>query len=308
MTNATAPSRPADHADRMARARLSLEGLSVGDAFGERFFTTPNVVEVLIQQRALPIPPWRYTDDTAMALSIVDELHERGAIDQASLARRFADRYAMNPSRGYAGMARRILEEIGSGSHWKEVSRSAFGGLGSMGNGGAMRAAPIGAYFADNLQMAIAQALLSAEITHAHVEGQVGASAVAAAAAIASSGTHRGSEFLSAIANLLPPTETRRGIERAADLPLDSDILTAVTTLGNGTKVLAQDTVPLSLWCAAKHIDNFTDGMWTTVSALGDRDTTCAIVGGIVALAVGEEGIPIEWRESREPLKIRHMK
>ena len=29
---------PVDHAQRMARARLSLEGLSVGDAFGEDFF------------------------------------------------------------------------------------------------------------------------------------------------------------------------------------------------------------------------------------------------------------------------------
>jgi ADP-ribosylglycohydrolase len=42
--------------------------------------------------------------------------------------------------------------------------------------------------------------------------------------------------------------------------------------------------------------------MWQTVSALGDRDTTCAIVGGIVAVQVGEEGIPPEWRQAREPL------
>jgi ADP-ribosylglycohydrolase len=37
-----------------------------------------------------------------------------------------------------------------------------------------------------------------------------------------------------------------------------------------------------------------------TVSALGDRDTTCAIVGGIVSLQVGEPGIPADWREARE--------
>ena len=42
--------------------------------------------------------------------------------------------------------------------------------------------------------------------------------------------------------------------------------------------------------------------MWTTASALGDVDTTCAIVGGIVALAVGSEGIPAEWLARREPL------
>jgi len=60
--------------------------------------------------------------------------------------------------------------------------------------------------------------------------------------------------------------------------------------------------VPFSLWCAARHLDDFTEAMWTTVSGLGDRDTTCAIVGGIVACAVGEEGIPKAWQSAREPL------
>ena len=45
----------------------------------------------------------------------------------------------------------------------------AFGGEGSMGNGGAMRAAPIGAYFADDLDRVAREARASAEPTHAHV-------------------------------------------------------------------------------------------------------------------------------------------
>jgi len=42
--------------------------------------------------------------------------------------------------------------------------------------------------------------------------------------------------------------------------------------------------------------------MWATVSALGDRDTTCAIVGGIVACYTGVVGIPPDWLAAREPL------
>ena len=38
-------SLPVDHDVRMARARLSLAGLSVGDALGERFFGRDSVVE-----------------------------------------------------------------------------------------------------------------------------------------------------------------------------------------------------------------------------------------------------------------------
>jgi ADP-ribosylglycohydrolase len=49
------------------RARLSLAGLALGDAFGETFFVNPAVVERLIAERALARAPWRWTDDTAMA-------------------------------------------------------------------------------------------------------------------------------------------------------------------------------------------------------------------------------------------------
>jgi ADP-ribosylglycohydrolase len=60
--------------------------------------------------------------------------------------------------------------------------------------------------------------------------------------------------------------------------------------------------VPFALWCAAHHLDDFVEAMWLTVGGLGDRDTTCAIVGGIVAGYVGTEGIPESWRSAREPL------
>lgn len=49
----------------------------------------------------------------------------------------------------------------------------------------------------------------------------------------------------------------------------------------------APDTVPFALWCAARHIDDYAEAIWTTVSAGGDNDTNCAIVGGIVVLAGG---------------------
>jgi len=43
--------------------------------------------------------------------------------------------------------------------------------------------------------------------------------------------------------------------------------------------------------------------MLTTARVGGDVDTTCAIVGSIVVLATGPEGIPDEWRRRREELK-----
>jgi len=131
--------------ERLERAILSLEGLSVGDAFGETFLRAPGGVAYLARRETLP-PPWAWTDDTQMALSVVEVLEEHGTVDQAALARRFAERY--EPHRGYGAGAHRLLQELRGGRPWNEVSRSLFGGQGSFGNGSAMRVAPIGAFFA----------------------------------------------------------------------------------------------------------------------------------------------------------------
>src|SRR5919197_4059381 len=103
--------------ERLARARTALEGLSVGDAFGERFFVDYTIVERLIEERAEPEAPWPYTDDTEMALSIVASLIEHGRIDQDFLAREFAARY--DPGRGYGPAMHRILRRIGAGESWR---------------------------------------------------------------------------------------------------------------------------------------------------------------------------------------------
>jgi ADP-ribosylglycohydrolase len=203
------------------RAAHALDGLSVGDAFGERFFGSGIA---LIESRGMPASPWRWTDDTAMALGIMEELHRLGHIDRDALARVFARRWYEQPARGYGAGAHRILEAIHQGAPWWSVSRSAFGREGSKGNGAAMRVAPLG----------------------------------------------------------------------------------AVALLGNGSEVTAPDTVPFSLWCATRHLNDFSEALWETVSGRGDRDTTCAIVGGIVAAA--GTVIPPAWLAAREPLKLNDEK
>lgn len=45
--------------------------------------------------------------------------------------------------------------------------------------------------------------------------------------------------------------------------------------LGNGEKLISQDTVHFTIWCAANYADSFEEALWRAVSALGDRDTIC---------------------------------
>ncbi len=295
--------RPEDHRARMQRVGLALDGLSVGDALGERFFD-PACVELLLPRRETPPPPWPYTDDTEMALGIAEVLDRCSGIDPDELARVFSDRYRRNPYRGYGGMAHRILREIGRGVPWRDAASRAFGGEGSMGNGAAMRVAPVGAYFADDLDAVVEHAAASAIVTHAHPDGRAGAIAVAVAAAAAARSRERREtiEVLEPALERTPPGPTREGLKRASALPADAPVARAVEILGNGSRVIASDTVPFTLWSASKHLHSYPDAIWVTLSGLGDRDTTCAIVGGIVALAAGRESVPAAWISSREPL------
>lgn len=286
------------------RALLSLDGLSLGDAFGESFFVEDATQRV--RDRRLGEGPWRWTDDTAMALCIVETLAARGVLDQDHLARGFAARYVQDPGRGYGPATHRMLSEIHAGAHWHQVARREFSGQGSYGNGAAMRAAVLGAWFAEDLQAVVGHARRSAEITHAHQEGWAGAVAVAVAAALACRGDEcpTGSEFIAAVVDHLPDGEVAGGARRALALPAGVGIERAVAELGNGSHVSAQDTVPLALWCASRNLTDYEAALWLTVSALGDRDTTCAIVGGIVACRVGRHGLPASWLASREGLGV----
>jgi ADP-ribosylglycohydrolase len=298
---------PNDHETRMQRALLSLDGLSVGDAFGDCFFRDADCDGRIIR-RQVPPGRWAFTDDTAMALSIVRCLKRIGRIEQNELANAFAREYARDHRRGYGGMAHRILQSIGTGMSWKTAAKRAFNGEGSCGNGGAMRAAPIGAYYADNYERVILEAKLSAEVTHAHPDGQTGAIAAALAAAWMVREGERprkpGLDLIEFVLTNLPQTETYYVLKRALELPVHLSPLTAASRLGNGLRVIASDTVPFCLWCAARHADNYEEAIWSTVSVYGDVDTNCAIVGGIVALSAGHASIPDAWLKARESFNV----
>ena len=299
---------PPDHDARMDRVHLALDGLSVGDALGEHSFN-PNAFSFLYPQRQAPGGPWRYTDDTEMALGIAEVLRRHGRVDPDDLAAVFARRYFVNPRRGYGPGMHALLPEIARGADWRVVAGELFHGTGSMGNGGAMRATPVGAYFADDLDAVVREARASAEVTHAHPDGQAGAIAVAVAAACAwqaRTGQRSASvpDLLDAVLAHTPEGPTRDGLRAARALPAAVPAEEAATELGNGSRVIAADTVPFTVWCAFRYLDDYEEAVWTTIGERGDIDTNCAIVGGIVALGAGPDAIPADWLEAREPLGL----
>jgi ADP-ribosylglycohydrolase len=281
--------------EAITKAYASLTGLSVGDAFGDQFFLLTN--RGLDPLTDTPPGPWEWSDDTEMACSIVDVLARHGHIDQDILASSFAGH--MNTARRYGGGALELLEKVNAGTPWRTASREGFGGNGSYGNGAAMRVAPLGAYFAGDPTRAADQAVASAEVTHAHPEGIAGAIAVAVAAAhLAGPGPH---DLYGTVLDHLAPGYVRRGIERARPLR-GTSTKQAAATLGNGSRITAQDTVPFTLWVVENHLNDYEQALRACVHAGGDMDTTAAIVGGIITAHHGRAPIPGHWHAAREPL------
>jgi ADP-ribosylglycohydrolase len=300
---------PADHAVRVERMQLSLAGLGLGDALGEMLsYRSENAVRRLLEND-VPAGPWFHTDDTEMAISIVAVLKSHGELNQDALARRFARRFERDPDRGYGSMTRIQLREINAGAKWRETAANAFGGQGSMGNGGAMRVAPLGAYFADDLERCAEAARASSLVTHTHPEGVAGTVAIAVGAAMAwrmrdEIGAEFAPVFFGEILRLTPESKVRRGILIASQTSAVFPLTDVAKMLGNGSLVTAPDTVPFCIWMAAHHPGHFVEAIGKTISAGGDCDTNAAIVGGMVALSAGKTSIPSDWLQAREKIAI----
>jgi ADP-ribosylglycohydrolase len=72
-------SMPSTHELRLNAARMAIEGLSVGDAVGRHLRVDHSAVET---------STWRYSDDTEMALAILEVLTAHRCIEQDPLAKR----------------------------------------------------------------------------------------------------------------------------------------------------------------------------------------------------------------------------
>jgi ADP-ribosylglycohydrolase len=286
--------------DRIKLAEQSLLGVSIGDAFGDSFFGDESYIKIAIENKKIPKTLWQFTDDTVMAISLFKSLEKYGNINQDYIANSFTENYFKDINRGYGPSMHRYFREQKEGGYWKDISCSKFQGMGSMGNGGAMRASIVGAFFYDDLEKVKEQTRLSCEITHANIEAIEGAKVVAVATALTTQMRLKKIEFstqnfLKRIYLEMEDCDIKSKINKAISLEGSFRIETIVHALGNGIKMTAQDTVPLALWCASRNLSNYENCLWQTVSALGDRDTTCAIAGGITIMSSNFENIPQEW-------------
>jgi poly(ADP-ribose) glycohydrolase ARH3 len=229
----------------------------------------------------------RYTDDTQMAIGVAEALCERGTIEPSELAVRFVANY--DPNRGYGQGARKILSAIESGTDWSVAAKEAFGGEGSLGNGAAMRASPIGVLFANDLDRVAAEAERSALPTHAHPIGIDGARLQGIAVALATRSAGSSFDRVAFLETLRRYAQTEE-FQWQVDHALKLEPYQSLIAFGN--RIEAHRSVMTSILCFVDSPDDWPRAVARAIGQGDDVDTLAAMTGALVGARLGLEAIP----------------
>jgi poly(ADP-ribose) glycohydrolase ARH3 len=225
-----------------------------------------------------------YTDDTQMAIGVAETLIEAHWIDEEILCRAFVANY--HPDRGYGQGARRLIAAMAEGSDFRGLAKTLFPG-GSLGNGAAMRVAPVGLLFYDDLDRVADEAAKSAIVTHTHPMGVDGARIIALAVAMAV----RDPVFEPAVfyPELLCRVETEEFAWQLRTIQ-DLDPLDALVGFGNGLE--AHRSVVTALACFAASPEDYLTTIQYAIGQGNDTDTLAAMAGAISGAHLGIRHVP----------------
>lgn len=286
-----------------SRLRAGIIGLAVGDALGvpvefqSRGSLDRQPVTGMRSRGSHNQPAGTWSDDTSLALCLVESLCERG-MDYDDQARRFIG-WLMHEEWTPHG------EVFDVGNATSEAIRRLDDGVEpleagrvdehSCGNGSLMRILPIALYMAyAEPSQRIRTAMDCSRLTHGHVRCQLACALYVEVAVELLLGRPVADAVASAQARLQPwfvahfPQEldTFNCVLSSSLECLDRDMVS-----GQGYVI---DTLTASLWCALR-AEDYSHGVLAAVNLGDDTDTTGAVTGALLGLRFGVEGIPPEW-------------
>jgi poly(ADP-ribose) glycohydrolase ARH3 len=242
-----------------------------------------------------------YTDDAQMTIAVAAALIREGRADEATLCEEFVAHY--QPGRGYGQGTRRIIEVMAGGGDWRTLAATMFPG-GSLGNGAAMRAAPVGLLFHDDLDRVAFEAAASARPTHLHPIGIEGAVLIALSVALVTrDGTFDRDAFYGELLRHTMTDEFRYQLERAATWQPQDPVGMF------GSSLPAHESVVTAIACFAAAPDSYTDLISGAIALGNDTDTLAAMAGCISGAYLGIKAVPENLLDRLEdgPKGRRHI-
>ena len=279
----------------------SLLGTAAGDAVGAGFegrrVLEPDVIGDMVASREF----LAYTDDTHMMIGVAESLVQGEGFDGEHMTHVFMRNYECEPWRGYGPGPPNVFRMIRAGEPWDKASEKLYHG-GSYGNGSAMRIAPVGVFYHDDLAMLREVARRSSQITHSHELGKSGAVLQAYAVALAvdldPAETFDAGEFLARLGEFVQNEVYREKLAKIGMLLGEADRAKVVAELGNGVE--AFNSVPTAIYSFLSHHHSFEEAILFAVSLGGDTDTIAAMAGAIAGAYLGVDSIPAKWRSKLE--------
>jgi poly(ADP-ribose) glycohydrolase ARH3 len=274
----------------------SMFGCALGDAIGELAFAygeRGQLVSVVGKMQVL-----QYTDDTAMAIGLAESIAEKRTIDPQHLGDTFLRNFLKEPWRGYASGPPTIFRMVrSSGMSYTEAAKSLFLGEGSLGNGAAMRIAPVGLFFHGSEDL-YNWAGLSAQVTHAHPVGMDGAAiqamAVAKAVGMDPDAPFSAQDFIEGLISFSRTKEMKEKLVMVGNLIM-AGIGPEKAADRLGREVSVDKSLPFALYSFLRHPKSFEECLWCAVLHGGDRDTLGAMACSVSGAYLGIEALPDKW-------------
>lgn len=281
-----------------------LVGCAVGDSLGMPFETRLPSDPLLLNWKGDYLPseyhklkPGQWTDDTMMSKMLMESLYICGGFYPRDVANRYLHWYLSGDTRGMGKTTKAALHRLKEGSRWTDS------GIGDAeGNGTAMRAAPMGAFYHEDPLTVAEFSRMESRITHKSVEASEGSAAVALMVAYLWQGVDR--------SNLLDAT-----LEFLVNSKVKDKLITLNKTKGHlalpeaftifGTKAIVSQTVP-SAFASFMLTNSYEEAITAAIRAGGDTDTTAAIAGALAGTYYGFEGIPKKYRLDLERMDHLH--
>ena len=287
----------------MANRRAdALAGVLIGTAVGDALGLPMEGLSAQRQPRLFP-PPLRHrfvgrfgmiSDDTEHTLMLAQSLLECPTDPigfQRTLARRLRWWLVGLPAGVGFATLRAVLRL------WVGIPPSRSGVM-SAGNGPAMRTALLGVFFADDAERRRQFVATSAQITHRDPRAEIAALAVTETAAWMAEQRDDVDALLQSLTNLSDLFEwtaiiAKIGVGLSWEQPTANFALEL--GMGRGVSGYAFQSVPVAIYAALRHRNDFEAALTEAIACGGDTDTVGAITGALVGARVGVAGIPAPW-------------
>lgn len=272
-----------------------LLGAAIGDAMGVPFESKPPPNPLFSEWDGKSylgsewhkLKPGQYSDDTQMSCMVAQSLIESKGFDPNDLSKRYVHWIASGEARGYGKTTYASIQNLINGKTWIDS-----GIVGSYGNGTAMRAAPFGIYFRNDIKSLLEVVRIDCCITHNSDEAIAGAQAIALATAM--SVNNDTMDMCKRICELIPNSQVKNSIANLNYWLDNRNIAFSKVLEILGTRADVRQTVPSALYCFLRFDDCFT-AMLASIQAGYDTDTTASIVGSLFGAISKLDALPQQF-------------